>query len=151
MATYCVLQDFLDAFGTREMIQLTNLDDSNATEVNLSRLEQNEQKAFARINGLIANCPTVAAMMPFTVAPPILRDYELDITRYYLDQTLPREDVRKRYEDAIAQLILIGKCQMSLGLDGGLPGAVIDSGETVRARVFTRMPSEFSEDLLRSY
>lgn len=151
MATYALLQDFVDAFGTREMIQLTNLDDAIATEINISRLEQNQQKAFARINGLIANCPSVAALMPFTVVPPILTDFELDIVRYYLDQTLPREDVRKRYEDAIAQLMLIGKCQMSLGLDGAIPGVIVDVGETVRARVYVRSPQEFSEELLGGY
>ena len=150
MATYCTAQDFVDAFGTREMIQLTNLDDSSATEINESRLQQNQQKAYARINGLIANCPGVAALMPFVVIPPILSDFELDITRYYLDQVLPREDVRKRYEDAIAQLILIGKCQMSLGLDGAVPGVVLDTTEPVSVRAFAR-PSEFSEKLLGGY
>lgn len=150
MATYCLTQDFIDAFGKREMIQLTNLDDASATEINESRLQQNQEKAYARINGLIANCPTVAAHMPFVVVPPILKDFELDMVRYYLDQVLPREDVRKRYEDAIAQLTLIGKCQMSLGLDGAVPGAVIDSGEKISVR--SRNPNpEFSEKLLGGY
>jgi phage gp36-like protein len=148
--TYTVLQDFIDAFGIRELIQLTNLDDASATEINLSRLEQNQQKAFARINGLIANCPDVRTLMPFTTPPPILKDFELDITRYYLDQVLPREDVRKRYEDAIAQLMLIGKCQMSLGLDS-VPSEVLSGGESVRARVFMQRSSEFSENLLARF
>lgn len=147
---YCSTQDFIDAFGLREMIQLTNLDDANATEINESRLSQNQEKAFARINGLIANCPTVAALMPFAIVPPILKDFELDMVRYYLDNTLAREDVRKRYEDAIAQLTMIGKCQMSLGLDGAVPGAIIDLGDPIRVR--SRNPNpEFSETLLARY
>jgi phage gp36-like protein len=151
MITYSSNQDFIDSFGMRNSIALTNLDDANATEINEARLDQNRQSAFSRINGIIANCPTVAAMMPFAATPPILRDLELTITNYLLDQVLPRQDCKDRYDDAIKLLVMIGKCQMSLGLDGTLPGAVIDSGETVRARVYARSPQEFSEALITRY
>jgi len=152
MATYCSTQDFIDAFGKRELIQLTNLDDSKATEINESRLQQNQEKAFARINGLIANCPTVAAQMPFEeTPPPILKDFELDMVRYYLDQVLPREDVRKRYEDAIAQLKLIGKCEMSLGLNGAIPGEILNSGNRVSSRVYRNQDPVFSDRMLEGF
>lgn len=150
MATYSTNQDFIDSFGMRNAIALTNLDDANASAINETRLDQNRQSAFSRINGLIANCPTVAAMMPFTVTPPILRDLELTITNYLLDQVLPRQDAKDRYDDAIKLLIMIGKCQMSLGLDGAIPGAIIDNGEPISVR--SRNPNpEFSEALITRY
>lgn len=151
MEFYCSTEDFVNAFGKRELIQLTNLDDPNATEINESRLQQNQEKAFARINGLIANCPTVAAQMPFKVPLPILKDFELDMVRYYLDQVLPREDVRKRYEDAIAQLKLIGKCEMGLGLDGSIPGEILDSGNRVSSLVYRNQDPVFSDRMLQGY
>jgi phage gp36-like protein len=157
MATYATTQDFIDAFGLREMVQLTNLDDAAAIAINLPRLIQNQEKAFARINGLIANCPDVRAAMPFVLEPinaanfdPILNDFELDLVRYYLDQVLPREDVRKRYEDAIAQLTLIGKCQMVLRLDSN-PLAVTTSNPPIGIRVGVINPPIFTQERLSGY
>lgn len=114
---YATTQDFIDNFG-HEIVALTNLNNASAVVVNLPVLQANQRKAFALINGLIANCPDVAKLMPFTQPVPLLTAYELDMTRYYLDSIQAREDVRKRFEDAKGELILIGKCQLSLGLIG---------------------------------
>lgn len=113
---YATLQDYLDAFGQDEIIELTNLHDATATTVNADNLARNQEKATAVIDGMIASCPTVAAAMPFATAPAILKALELDLVRYYLDSLNPRDDVRLRYADALKQLQLIGSCQMSLGL-----------------------------------
>jgi phage gp36-like protein len=113
---YAALQDYLDAFGEDEMIDLTNLHDPEATTVNTANLLRNQEKATALIDGMIAGCPSVAAAMPFATAPAILKAIELDLVRYYLDSLKPRDDVRARYEDAIKQLQLIGSCKMGLGL-----------------------------------
>jgi phage gp36-like protein len=118
MATYATQQDFVDAFGFEEMVQLTNLQDSAAIVVDITKLAQNQEKAKALIDGLISQNPIVAALMPFASVPELLKAYELDITRYYLDAISARQDVRQRYEDAIAQLKLIGMGKMGLGLIG---------------------------------
>ncbi len=125
MATYATEQDFKDAFEEREIIMLTNLNAPTATAINTVKLIQCQEDAYALINSMISTCSTVAAQMPFTLVPPLLRSYEMDIVRYKLDNLQPREDVRKRYDDAIKQLLLIGQCRMSLGLSGADPAAAI--------------------------
>jgi phage gp36-like protein len=115
--TYATTQDFIDNFG-HEIVALTNLNNASAVALNVPVLQANQRKAYALINGMIARCPDVAKLMPFATPPELLVGYELDITRYYLDSIQAREDVRKRFEDAKAELAMIGKCQMLLGLIG---------------------------------
>ena len=112
---YATLANFIDTFSEEELIQLTNLTDPSATTINTAVLEANQIKAKALINGMIASNSGLAAQMPFPTAPALLTNYELDITRYYLDRNAPREDVRLRYEDAMAQLRLIGQGKLSIG------------------------------------
>ena len=125
--TYTVKQQYIDAFGLAEMVQLTNLHDRSASDIDDAVLSRNREQAFAVINAYIT--PTYGSLLPFSTVPPLLNMFELNIVRYYLDSMQAREDVRLRYEDAIAQLKLIGKGDMSLGLDGGVtpiivPGAI---------------------------
>lgn len=139
---YSTTQEFIDTFGLYEIVQLTNLNDASAVAVNLPVLQANQNKAFALINGMISRCGDVRILMPFASPPLLLVGYELDITRYYLDSIQAREDVRKRFEDALTQLRLIGKCELSLGLIGS-PPEVIESqsilvGVGERLEVFTR-------------
>lgn len=125
--TYTTQQDFIDAFGEQEIIQLTNLYLATATAINAAKLTQCQEDAKALIDGMISTCPSVAALMPFATIPPLLRSYELDICRYRMDSVQAREDVRKRYEDAIKQLTLIGQCKMSLGLSGDVPEVAVST------------------------
>ncbi|AFY72077.1 protein of unknown function DUF1320 (plasmid) [Thalassoporum mexicanum PCC 7367] len=116
--TYATEQNLIDAFGQTELIALTNLADPTASTINTSVLSQNQNKAFGLINGAIAKCPGIAVQMPFSSPyPELLVGLELDITRYFLDSISAREDVRQRYEDALAQLEKIGACELSLGLN----------------------------------
>jgi len=117
--TYATEQDFLDRFGEQEIVELTNLYRPSATVVDTDVLERNQESAFATINGMIANCPAVAALLPLSAPyPPLLVQYELDLTRYYLDTLATRPDVKERADMVMAQLKMIGRCEMSLGLDG---------------------------------
>jgi phage gp36-like protein len=125
--TYATEQDFIDAFGLHEIVQLSNLDDPMAQTINSAKLIRCQQQAKSLIDGLIAGCQAVAAQMPFALIPPLLTSYELDIARYLMDSIQAREDVRKRYEDALQQLRLIGRCEMSLGLSGGTPQEPVSS------------------------
>lgn len=127
MDTYATQQDFIDSFGEREVIMLTNLFAPTATAINTAKLTQCQEDAKALIDGMISTCSTVAAQMPFATVPPLLRTFELAICRYMMDSLQAREDVRKRYEDAIKQLTLIGQCKMSLGLSGADPAVTIPS------------------------
>ena len=128
MGQYATHQDFIDAFGYEEVVQLSNLWDASATEINSGNLNRNIADAEALTNGMIATCPSVRALMPFVdPKPPLLKGYVLDIARYRMDSIQAREDVRKRYEDAIAQLKLIGKCEMSLGLAASVPPVPVET------------------------
>lgn len=140
---YATAQDFVDAFGETEMIDLTNLHDPTAEDINLEILERNQAKAAALIDGMVASCPTVAAAMPFASPPPILAALELDLVRYYLDVLNPRDDVRARYNDAIKQLQLIGSCQLSLGLP--------DVAPNVGSPSFSSPTPVFTRDSLRDF
>ncbi len=111
-------------------------------------LQANQNKAYALINGMIARCPDVARLMPFTSIPELLVGYELDITRYYLDSIQAREDVRKRFEDAISQLKLIGVCKLSLGLIG-VP-EVVQEQISVSVGVI-EAPGIFTSEVLHGY
>jgi len=150
MMTYAVLTDFVNTFGEKEMIALTNLRTPSANTVNSDSLSYNQQKAFALINGYISNCAAVAANMPFS-APylVLLIGYELDITRYFLDLNKPREDVKQRYDDAIRDLKAIGKGDMSLGLGGINPQVAVSSEGSPS---FIKPPDRiFSRENLSSY
>ena len=117
--TYATEQDFIDRFGEQEMVELTNLYSPSATSIDTDILERNQESAYATINGMIANCPAVAELLPLSAPyPALLVQFELDLTRYNLDTLASRPDVKDRADQVMAQLKLIGRCEMSLGLDG---------------------------------
>jgi len=147
---YSTQQDFIDAFGEKEIIQLTNLYSPAATTINVNNLQRNQQKAFGLINGMIAQCADIAILLPFVSPyPSLLVGYELDVTRYFMDSIKAREDVRKRYEDALTQLTLIGKCRMGLGLGGGAsPEVVAVSTGSVR---FSEGVGIFTQEALSGF
>lgn len=149
MATYATQQDFVDAFGRQEVIMLTNLYLPTATSINTAKLTQCQEDAYALINGMISTCPTVAAQMPFVTVPPLLRAYELDICRYRLDSVQARDDVRRRYEDAMKQLVMIGQCKMSLGLSGDVPAVAIETSKVDGK--FGTSPTYFGDETLYGY
>jgi phage gp36-like protein len=146
--SYTTSQDFIDAFGLDEIVQLTNLYEPSATTINLQALEQNQIKARALIDGYISNCPGVASLMPFVAPfPQLLVGYELDIVRYFLDSLNGRTDVRLRYEDAIRDLRLIGRCELSLGLVGNPPEVITNSD----APIFSAPEPVFTRQNLRDF
>jgi phage gp36-like protein len=117
--TYATEQDFIDRFGEQEIVELTNLYSPSARGINSDVLERNQASAYATINGIISNCPAVATLLPLASPyPPLLVQFELDLTRYNLDTLASRPDVKDRADQVMAQLRLIGKCEMGLGIDG---------------------------------
>jgi len=140
--TYATEQDFIDRFGEQEIIELTNLYSPEATFTNTDVLERNQASAFAVINGMIANCPAVAELLPLSEPyPPLLVQYELDLTRYYMDTLATRPDVRERANEVMSQLKLIGQCQMSLGLDGAGTAIAAEDKAAPSYRRFTATPT----------
>lgn len=92
--------DFIVAFGLKEAIQLTNIDDAAATTVNVAKLRMAIQDANSLIDSYIEQSGK-AGMVLITSNR---RRTALIIARYYLDTVRRREDVFKDYENALKQL-----------------------------------------------
>lgn len=112
---YVTQSDMVALFPLSEMVGLTNLDDPAATTVNTNRLDA----AIAHAESIIDSYLGVRHSLPLATTPVVLTGYAADITRYVLDSTRAREDVRQRYEDAIVWLKMLAKGEVVLDLDAG--------------------------------
>jgi len=92
--------DFVMAYGLKEAIQLTNIDDADATQPNTERLWMAIQDADALIDSYI-NQSTKAGKL---LVSSNRRRTSIIIARYYLDTVRRREDVLKDYERCIKEL-----------------------------------------------
>lgn len=92
--------DFILAYGLKEAIQLTNIDDADANQPNVARLWMAIEDANALIDSYI-NQSTKAGKL---LISSNRRRTSLIIARYYLDTVRRREDVLKDYERAIKEL-----------------------------------------------
>lgn len=92
--------DFILAFGLREAIQLTNIDDADAIQPNTERLWMAIQDANALIDSYI-NQSTKAGKL---LVSSNRRRTSMIIARYYLDSVRRREDITQDYERAIKEL-----------------------------------------------
>ena len=92
--------DFIVAYGLKEAIQLTNIDDAAATTVNVAKLRMAIQDANSLIDSYIEQSGK-AGMVLITSNR---RRTALIIARYYLDTVRRREDVKSDYETALKQL-----------------------------------------------
>lgn len=115
---YITEQDLIDLFGEEEIIDLSNLDNPNATTVNSVRvtaaIAQSEDILHTYASAYYS-IPLVPIDSTVPIAPPSVRGILLDHARYHLDINRPREDVRVRYEDGLEWLLLLAKGKVSLG------------------------------------
>ncbi|MGL5924628.1 gp436 family protein [Chroococcidiopsis sp.] len=111
--SYATVEDFISYFGQQESLELSNLNDPMATEVNLPLLQQHLNYATAEINGYIAGNYN----LPLPTIPQILIYHTCDVARYRMDIYKSREDVVDRYERAIAYLRDVSRGIVNLGLD----------------------------------
>lgn len=110
---YATSQDFVDAFGQPETLQLTNLDNPIATTINLVPLDKALDDASAEIDTYIGS----RYILPLASTPSVVNRYCLDIARYMLDRIHTREDVRLRYEDALKWQAMLASGKVSIGAD----------------------------------
>jgi len=92
--------DFIVAYGLKEAIQLTNIDDAAATTVNVAKLRMAIQDANSLIDSYIEQSGK-AGMVLITSNR---RRTALIIARFYLDTVRRREDVKQDYEFALKQM-----------------------------------------------
>ena len=92
--------DFIVAYGLKEAIQLTNIDDAASTSVNVAKLRMAIQDANSLIDSYIEQSGK-AGMVLITSNR---RRTALIVARYYLDTVRRREDVKADYETALKQM-----------------------------------------------
>jgi len=92
--------DFIVAYGLKEAIQLTNIDDASATTVNVAKL----QMAIQDANSLIDSYIEQSGKAGMVLITSNRRRTALIIARYYLDTVRRREDVYKDYDAALKQM-----------------------------------------------
>lgn len=96
------VSDFIQMFGKREAVQLTNLDFPSAQEVRDGVIESALRDAGAYIDNYIAQASRAGKLL---VASTRKRT-QCIIARYYLDAVRRRKDVLEDYERAIKELEL---------------------------------------------
>lgn len=96
--SYVTQADLERRFGTTELAQLT--DRSAGTMIDADVVAQAIADAAARIDGYLA----ARYALPLAVVPPALALVAADIARYLLWGDRASEQVRKRYDDAVATL-----------------------------------------------
>jgi phage gp36-like protein len=92
--------DFIVAYGLKEAIQLTNIDDAGATSVNVAKLRMAIQDANSLIDSYIEQSGKAGQVLITSNR----RRTALIVARYYLDTVRRREDVRADFESCLKQL-----------------------------------------------
>lgn len=92
--------DFILAYGVKEAVQISNLDNADATQPNTDRIWMAIQDASALIDNYIVQASRGGKLLISSNR----RRTALIIARYYLDSVRRREDVTNDYEKAIAAI-----------------------------------------------
>ena len=92
--------DFILAYGLREAIQISNIDDADATQPNTDKIWMAIEDACALIDNYIQGATRAGRVLISSNR----RRTSLIIARYYLDTVRRREDVKNDYERAITEL-----------------------------------------------
>ena len=92
--------DFVLAYGQKEAVQLSNIDDASATTINVAKINM----AIADANSLIDSYIEQSGKAGMVLITSNRRRTALIIARYYLDTVRRREDVKQDYETALKQL-----------------------------------------------
>lgn len=110
--TYATEADLVLRFGAEEIaaISQTTLEGG----IDSARVLRVIEDTDATINGYLASRYT----LPLSTVPPIVVNFACDIARYRLT-TLPTDEMRNRFKDAVRWLELVAKGDLSLGVDAG--------------------------------
>ena len=92
--------DFVLAYGLKEAIQLSNIDDADAIQPNTDKIWMAIQDASALIDNYIVQASRGGQL----IISSNRRRTALVIARYYLDTIRRREDVKEDYEKAITYI-----------------------------------------------
>jgi phage gp36-like protein len=107
---YATQSDMVNAFGTTELVQLTDLEQPHTGAIVPAVLERALDDASAEIDGYLAGRYTV----PLATPPRLMRVHCCDIARYRLMTASPDERVKQAYDAAISFLKLVAKGDITL-------------------------------------
>lgn len=136
--SYITEQGLRDRFGTQEIDQLIDADPT-ATPPDTGDT-QKLARAISDADSLIDGYLAARYGLPLSSVPTLVAGWAADIARFKLWDDHAPEEVRKRYEDALAQLKLLAQGVISLppGSDGAqVTGAISFAGYSAD-RVFTQ-------------
>lgn len=124
---YVTELQFEQRFGATELADLL-AEGNNYVEA--------ENDAAGLIDGYLAS----RYVLPLTSVPLMVKGWAADITRFKLWDERAPEEVRKRYEDALAQLKQLAQGIITLppGTDGSKPSGGLIFGGYSNERVFTK-------------
>ncbi|MBF9263604.1 MULTISPECIES: gp436 family protein [Comamonadaceae] len=161
---YATVQDMIDRFGERELVQLTD-PDILAVQAAKAQRALDDAQAFADgFVGRVYRLPLPGCSKPAPVAgnpgavqlvaPPQLTRVVCDVARYYLyDDLAPEHEVYLRYKAAERELgqIAEGKAVLSCPW-GGAPGVLVAGDAPGDAEVvFGFSPRQVTDDSMRGY
>ncbi|MFZ2469479.1 MAG: DUF1320 domain-containing protein [Parvibaculum sedimenti] len=133
--TYATQSDLTTRFSERELVQLTDRADVPTGAIDAARVT----RALEEADNIIQSYIGVRYALPLASVPALLVDLACDIARFKLYDTGATEEVRTRYEDAIARLKALSKGEAVLDAAGIEPEGrddlvFVDPGE----RLFSR-------------
>lgn len=160
---YATRQDMTQRYGERELIDLTDRDDTQ--QIGMVVLNRALEDAVATVDGYVGKVyrlPLLGCAKPATVvggaatyvSPPLLTRITCDLARYYLYTDLPDEhEVSRRHKIAMAELksLAEGKTQLVCPW-GGSPGTALDADPLEAHEVrHSFAPRQLGADSLRGF
>jgi phage gp36-like protein len=110
MAPYITQADLVERFGTAQIMELSDRD--NTGSIDAGRVAQAISDTCARIDGYLGARYT----LPLTTLPAAIPPLACDLCRYILAER-PTDEMRDRYQDAIAWFGKVAEGKFGLGLD----------------------------------
>ncbi|MDF0377693.1 DUF1320 domain-containing protein [Methylophilus sp. YYY-1] len=141
--SYATQQDMVSRFGNREMVALTDRD--NTGVIDASVLSGGLTAADNEINVYLAG----RYDLPLASTPTIVRDFACDIARYRLcsSEVTETKEIRDRYKDAVAFFTKVSRGEISLGLNA-LQQPIVATAGGVKS---ISSPGVFTDEALDGY
>lgn len=110
MAAYITQADLVERFGTAQILELSDRD--NTGQIDAGRVAQAITDTCARIDGYLG----AQYALPLATLPAAIPSLACDICRYLLAER-PTDEMRDRYQDALAWFTKVAEGKFGLGLD----------------------------------
>lgn len=156
---YATVQDLIDRFGERELVQLTDPDDQ--AEVKVAYAQRKLDDAHALVDGYVGRVyalPLLGCAKPVGqdieyVPPPQLTRITCDVARYYLyTDVAPEHEVGLRFKNAMNELQAIASGDAVLACPwGGQPGQLSGASPVDGEVVSEFSPRRVRDDDLRGF